>query len=377
MNAQTLMGQLDPFGNRRKLLVSEQSTSDIIQAILKAHRDHSKDYAKIAPSFNASSRREIGRKIFDFLKNNVLYRIEPSSKQTVKSPAAILAQGYGDCKHYSLFAGGVLENLGVPFAYRFASYRMWDKSPQHVFVVINPGTKNEIWLDPVLPSYDQKKPYNYAIDKKMAIYSISGIQNENQIGSVKSAVKAVKKTAGKVLKKGTRLFLKVNVAPMRNAFLLLVKLNVGGLATKFSKAWEKNASKVQNFWEGLGGATSALKSAWTKGSKKKRIFGSSVGEVAVAATVTAAAPLLVKAANFFKQIGIDPAELVQIGKDAVNKKAQELAQKALDPKAASEARDIDLAEQAMDETGEAPKKMNILPLILAGGAIVYFVTRKK
>ena len=83
MNAQMLMGQLEPFGNRTKMLVSEQSTSDIIQAILKAHKEHAKDYAKIAPSFNAGTRREIGSKIFDFLKNNIRYRIEPSSRQII------------------------------------------------------------------------------------------------------------------------------------------------------------------------------------------------------------------------------------------------------------------------------------------------------
>ena len=375
MNAQMLMGQLEPFGNRTKMLVSEQSTSDIIQAILKAHKEHAKDYAKIAPSFNAETRREIGSKIFDFLKNNIRYRIEPSSRQTVKSPSAILAQGYGDCKHYSLFAGGVLENLGVPFAYRFASYKLFDKSPQHVFVVINPGTQNEIWLDPVLPSFDQKKPYTHAIDKKMAIYSISGVDN-NQIGSLKSAVKAVSQTAGKVLKKGTKLVLKLNLSPMRNAFLLLVKMNVGGLGDKFEKAWAKSSSKVQNFWEGIGGSTSALKSAWTKGAKKKRIFGN-IGEVATAtaATVTAAAPILVKAASFLKSIGIEPDELVQMGKDAVNRKSQELAKKYLEPQASTQAVDITLADQALDETGKP--KMNILPLIIAGGAVVYFVTKKK
>ncbi len=375
MNAQMLMGQLEPFGNRTKMLVSEQSTSDIIQAILKAHKEHAKDYAKIAPSFNAGTRREIGSKIFDFLKNNIRYRIEPSSRQTVKSPSAILAQGYGDCKHYSLFAGGVLENLGVPFAYRFASYKLFDKSPQHVFVVINPGTENEIWVDPVLPSFDQKKPYTYAIDKKMAIYSISGVQN-NQINGLKSIVKKVAKKAGTVLKKGARFILKLSIAPMRNAFLVLVKLNVGGLGDKFEKAWAKSPSKVQNFWEGIGGKISAFKSAWTAGAKKKRIFGS-IGEVATAtaATATAAAPILVKAVSFLKSIGIEPDELVQLGKDAINRKSQELAKKYLEPQASTQAADMTLAEQAMNET-EKPK-MNILPLIIAGGAVVYFVTNKK
>ena len=406
------MGRLAPFKNKNEMLVQDQSTGDIIDAICTAHKRHAQEYSRISSFFNAGTPREVGRKIFNFLKNNVRYVIEPGSKQTVKSPAAILATGYGDCKHYSLFAGGVLQSLGIPFAYRFASYRDHDKQPQHVFVVINPG-KNEIWLDPVVGVYDYKKPYKYATDRKMALYSISGMGATAQQKAALKAAKAAKKaaptkaaktaartelkaarqaagrTAGQVLKKGTKAILKVAAAPVRNAFLALVALNFGGLGTKLAAAWQKAPSKLTNFWEGAGGQINALKKAWEKGSTKKRIFGDDSIGVAPAAAATAAAPLLVKVANVLKDIGIDPAELVQIGKDALNAKAQELAKKALEPKAATQAQYIDTADQVFDqsptmdvtstpafEKAAATGKPNFLPLILGGAAVLYFVTRK-
>ena len=92
------MGRLGPFQNRREMLSADQSTGDIIDAILEAHRRHAGDYSKISSFFNAGSKRETARKIFNFLKKNVRYVIEPGTKQTVKSPAAILATGYGDCQ---------------------------------------------------------------------------------------------------------------------------------------------------------------------------------------------------------------------------------------------------------------------------------------
>lgn len=407
------MGRLAPFKNKNEMLVQDQSTGDIIDAICTAHKRHAQEYSRISSFFNAGTPREVGRKIFNFLKNNVRYVIEPGSKQTVKSPAAILATGYGDCKHYSLFAGGVLQSLGIPFAYRFASYRDYDKQPQHVFVVINPG-KNEIWLDPVVRVYDYKKPYKYATDRKMALYSISGMGATAQQKAALKAAKAAKKaaptkaaktaartelkaarkaagrTAGQVLKKGTKAILKVAAAPVRNAFLALVALNFGGLGTKLSIAWQKAPSRITNFWEGAGGQINALKKAWEKGSTKKRIFGDDSIGVAPAAAATAAAPLLVKVADLLKQIGIDPAELVQLGKDALNSKAQELAKKVLEPKAATEAQYIDTADQVFDqsptmdvtstpvfEKSAATGKPNFLPLILGGAAVLYFVTRKK
>jgi hypothetical protein len=252
----------------------------------------------------------------------------------------------------------------------------------------------------------------------MALYSISGIGATAQQRADLKAAKAAKKaaptkaakqaaqatvqaarkaagrTTGQVLKKGAKVVLKVAAAPVRNSFLLLVKLNFTGLATKLAAAWQKAPSKLQNFWESAGGQINALKKAWETGSKKKRIFG--VDQIGVApaaapaAAAATAAPLLVKVADFLKKIGIEPDELVQVSKDALNKRAQQLAKKALEPKAATDAQNIDIADQIFERPTEmepitdmAPvsttttKKPNFLPLLIGGAAVLYFVTRKK
>lgn len=406
MNVGAILGRLQPYANQERKIVEDQSTGDIISAITKAHDQYKPEYKKIALFFRASNPKQVGRKLFNFLKDNVNYIIEPGEKQTVKSPAAILAQGHGDCKHYSLFIGGVLQQLGIPFAYRFASYKTFDRQPGHVFVVINPGTSQEIWVDPVLKEFDYKKPYTYAKDKKMALYTVSGIgataaqkaalkqakaAKKSAKGKeakkaarveVKAARKAAGRTAGQVLKKGAKVVLKVAASPVRNAFLALVSVNFANLGNKLAAAWDKAPSRIREFWEGAGGKIEALKKAWEKGSKKKRIFGDDSMGAAPAAAAAAAAPLLVKIADVLKSIGIDPAELVEIGKEAINEKAQELAKKVLQPKAATAAADIDVADQ-LEETStpapefKAPTTTNMLPLILGGAAILYFVTRKK
>ena len=412
MTVGPILGRLNPYQAQERKIVEDQSTGDIISAITNSHEKYKPEYKKIALFFKGSNPKQTGKKLFDFLKNNVRYVIEPGDRQTVKSPAAILAQGHGDCKHYSLFSGGVLQQLGIPFAYRFASYKTFDPQPGHVFVVINPGTSNEIWIDPVLSTFDYKKPYTYAKDKKMALYTVSGIgataaqkaalkqakaakkaakgkeAKKAAKVEVKSARKAAGRTAGQVLKKGSKVVLKVAASPMRNAFLLLVKLNFANLGVKLKNAWDKAPSKLQTFWESAGGRIEALKKAWEKGSTKKRIFGDdTIGALpaAAAAAPAAAAPLLVKVAELLKGIGIDPAELVEIGKDAINQKAQELAKKVLQPAAAKEAAQVEVADQLEEETTTAtPAPMfkavtgtSMLPLILGGAAVLYFVTRKR
>ncbi len=409
MNVGAILGRLNPYQAQERKIVEDQSTGDIISAITTSHEKYKPEYKKIALFFKGSNPKQTGKKLFDFLKNNVRYIIEPGDKQTVKSPAAILAQGHGDCKHYSLFAGGVLQQLGVPFAYRFASYKTFDPQPGHVFVVMHPGTEKEIWIDPVLSTFDYKKPYTYAKDKRMALYTVSGIGKATAAQKaalkqakqakkaakgkeakraakveVKAARKAAGRTAGQVLKKGTKVVLKVAASPMRNAFLLLVKVNFANLGVKLKKAWDKSPSKLQTFWESAGGKIDALKKAWEKGSTKKRIFGDDTIGAAPAAAAATAAPLLVKIADLLKKIGIEPDELVEIGKDALNQKAQELAKKALQPAAAKEAAQIEVADQLEETTTATPAPMfkaatgtNMLPLILGGAAVLYFVMRKK
>lgn len=178
-----LLEVLPPFSNDSVLIEPAQGVPDIIKEVLNAHKYFAADYDEIYQFFDQGQKEETARRIFKFLKKNVRYEVEGDEKQTTKSPAALVAMGYGDCKHYAGFIAGVLDaierNTGqkINWAYRFGNYQMFDTEPGHVFVVINPGG-NEIWVDPVLENFDEKlRPYSYT-DKKikaMPLYRISGL----------------------------------------------------------------------------------------------------------------------------------------------------------------------------------------------------------
>jgi len=385
MNQQQLLGVLNPYKGQVQKLVSDQSTNDIIKAIEQAHYQHSNEYKKIAQYFKGSTNRQTAQNIFNFLKENIVYKIEPGDRQTVKSPSALLAHGFGDCKHYAKFIAGILQQLNIPFVYRFASYKYGEKTPGHVFVVMNPG-KKEVWIDPVLPSLDYRKNYYSKIDKQMSLYSISGIGNPK-----KAAKKAAGKTLGQKLKKGTKIVAKVAAAPARAAFLLLVGLNFANLAVKLSKGWQKAPSKISNFWEGIGGKMDALKKAFDKGKNKKRIFGfeQQIGVVGTAAAAAAtAAPIIIKVVNVLKEMGIEPEELVEIGKNAVNDKVQQLVKEKFVQPVQKEAANIEEAAIFEDTIAPAPGTKqdgkNVLndgkmmfPLIAGGLIIGYLLLKKK
>lgn len=399
----SIYNKLTPFNNSQKMLVPDQQVSDIITGMLNAHTKYAPEYQKIAQSFAGRDVKSTARNIYDFLKKNVNYVIEPDDKQMLKSPSAILYTGKttgSDCKNYALFTAGILDALNragfpIKWTFRFASYRMFDKMPHHTFVVINPDTKNEIWIDPVLNGFNLKKQYYYKLDKKpknMALISLAGIGRKSKAEKkakkqVRSAKRkeAVKKVANK-LKTTGKAVIKVAGAPVRNSFLLLVKLNVKNLAGKLKRVYDTNPDKLKTFWSGFSGQWDSLVKAINTGYNKKAIgYMQSVGSVEVA--VATASPILVKLAKFLKDLGIDAETIKEIAQEKLNQVAENVVSKVR-----KEAKEIEVEEKqevaqtnkelSTDESGSESGSglslgKNTLLLVGAGAVGLFLLTRKK
>jgi hypothetical protein len=177
-----ILEKLSPFKNYKKVVTTDQTVTDIIDGILKTHDQYQVEYDKISNIFVGESELETARNIWNFLKSNVPYYIESNQNQTLRSPSAIVSMP-ADCKSYALFTNGVLDSLNrkgiikVPLAFRFAGYKNNTKEPQHVFAVMYPGTKKEIWIDPVLARFNEKRQPSFYKDKKikMALIALSGV----------------------------------------------------------------------------------------------------------------------------------------------------------------------------------------------------------
>jgi hypothetical protein len=171
MDKRLLLEKLPPFSNRSTMIKKNQTVNDIVREVLTAHEIFAPDYDAIVNEFNQGSPEDIAYSLFQFIKRNVRYEIEPETMQTTKSPAAILTTGKGDCKHYSGFIAGVLDALKrsgkkINWFYRFASYSFFDTQPGHVFVVVEDQGR-EIWVDAVLKNFDERLQPAYILDKKV------------------------------------------------------------------------------------------------------------------------------------------------------------------------------------------------------------------
>jgi len=178
------------YNNRSVLEVDEHDTTDIIDCMKKYHPRHTKEYDNISDRFWLGSVDKTAKGLFDFLKDNVDYRIEKEDFQTVKSPGSIINQGHGDCKHYASFITGICDSLqrkGYPIRskYRFVADEP-GKEVHHVFAVVSGQGKN-IWVDPVLTGYDMRPHFYNTKDANMgsigAVYYLSG----TAVGTIEQA----------------------------------------------------------------------------------------------------------------------------------------------------------------------------------------------
>jgi len=181
----TLLQNLPPFLNNQEVIMENQNVVDIINGILNTHEQYKSQYDNISTFFLGKNLEDTAYNVWNFLKKNVPYRIEPENLQTLRSPSSIISGLPADCKTFSLFSNGILDSLrrkgliNCKLAFRFAGYGILSDNLEHVFSVINPKTKNEIWCDPVLPNFDEKKEPTIFKDKiiNMALVALSGIEN--------------------------------------------------------------------------------------------------------------------------------------------------------------------------------------------------------
>jgi hypothetical protein len=398
INPNFILSQLSGFSGSRVTIKRNQDVYDIIGAMLEAHKIHAADYDKIAGYFWAGSEEQTARNLFNFLKKNVRYKIETDQEQRVMSPAAILTLKANDCKNYALFINGVLDALKRQgkikgrILYRFASYKLLDEAPHHVFSVLQIGN-DEYWIDPVLKSFNERKIYFHKIDREpMALYSVSGIgqtkkearkekrAERKEARQEKKAAKNAPTVPGAEPKKKKKIVLQISLTPARTAFLLLVGMNFAGLATKLKKALDNKANETKNFWFNLGGNPNKFVKMIEQGAKKRRILG--IGEpatITAGATAAVAAPILVKVAEFLKKLGIEPEEIAEAGKKLLANKVREVVNKEVqrseERASLQQLRADEIVEQADGAPGGSGK--NLIVPIAIGAGVLFLLSRKK
>jgi hypothetical protein len=276
---------------------------------------------EFSQQFKGRTEQETCKKIFDYLKNNFTY-VADGEEQIIKLPSALLAKKVGDCKSYSLFTSAILENLGIPYHFVYASYTT-NPIPGHVYVTTDKGCI----IDAVYGIFNQEKKPNYKYKKNMNVRYMAGTctdcnnqkmgftlisrEKRQQAGNffkekaddlgdaARKAAENAKRIADEAARKARELAekgkqgaLTVTLAPARNLILLLIKNNLDGFASKLQAT---NPEPFANRWRDFGGdrtiLTKTIKEGASRPEKKlgllpkiKKLLGNrinGIGEVVI------------------------------------------------------------------------------------------------
>jgi hypothetical protein len=246
---------------------------DLLERLVPKAKAQMVDFSK---KFKGRTEQETCKKIFEYLKNNFTY-VADGEEQIIKLPSALLKKKVGDCKSYSLFTSGILENLGIPYHFVYASYNE-NPIPGHVYVTTNNGCI----IDAVYGIFNQEKKPIYKYKKNMNVRYMAGMCSDCNTGIgetffqrqarlLKEGAAKLKTTvqkAGDKIEQGSKT---IALAPGRGLILLMIKNNLDGFASKLQAI---NTTAFSDKWLQLGGNRTDLTNAIRTGaSKPERKFG--------------------------------------------------------------------------------------------------------
>jgi len=158
--------------NKRKVVVNNGNTQDIINSILRLDRTYrSKKFDKFAKQFEG---KDGLKRLWTFVKYQIKYKKDSFDSSMQLSPPALWKRKYGDCKSKTLFVNAVLRTLKIPYIIRFTNYKRGQKNIKHVYTVaLIDGV--EVPIDTVYKVYGREKKYIKKIDYPMTeIVEITG-----------------------------------------------------------------------------------------------------------------------------------------------------------------------------------------------------------
>jgi len=370
-----------PAGPRRG------NTRDIINAIARALPIAVAQAEKKNLVYDGRGIVNTAKKLGKYTRKKFTYVRDGLNFQDIKLPSALEATKIGDCKSLSLYIAAHLTALKIVNGLRFAAYGTPELT--HVYNWYLDENKNLHTLDACLSDLKESPRATKIEDMQTRIIAGVPMLSENYDGGMfgreeRRARRQEKREDRKERREERRaegkgffqVGKKIALAPARGAFLLVVKTNFRGFATRLNKI---PGDKLAGFWGKLGGDKNKLFAVIKDGKDKKPLLGmgapDEIGVDPVTAAAATSAPIIIAAAKFLKDLGIDPGDILEVVKK-IAPDAEPLGDfVATDPETDEAAK---LTKTTPGATPAGPIDFKINPFLIAGGlAAVYFLTRKK
>lgn len=325
---------------RKKTLSLFQSAQDIAGAVLMADKNNVQYDKYLNQYFNTGNKLQSLELAYNWVISKIHYNAERTT-QTVKTIPRILADKEGDCKHFSILMASIARSLGFPYKFRLTSYTS-SIDPTHIYILVKYSGK---WIpvDATYKAFGIEKTFTHGYDYE-PLTNINMLNylsdNTGQVGRKSKAerqkARAERKKKRKERKqerkegKRPKLVAKIALAPARNAYLGLVRINFLKSADKHFKAEQVNPAGARRKWTKFGGKYDALQDVFMSGKKINAITLDEVlngvnAAPAIPALLAAATPIIIVMSQFFKESGILDAKEAEDYNLAIDKGKEELS----------------------------------------------------
>jgi hypothetical protein len=165
------------YSNR---VISNKGYNNDIISTLNSKFSAAVDQSK-SVKFSGKNDTEKARAIWNYLKNNVAYKKDPSGEQIIQLPSRmILDTKAADCKSFGLAAAAFMYGAGIKnVRLRYTSYRSDDTTPSHVYAVATAENGSTIIVDPVYKQFNKELAFQHYKDYPMRISVLSGVESTN------------------------------------------------------------------------------------------------------------------------------------------------------------------------------------------------------
>ena len=318
----------------KKTTADNAETLDILYSLtaaVPAAIKQAKEYnlAEMVGIDENTSPKEAGILAGRWIRENIKYKIDPFDEQNIQLPSAILKTKKADCKSLSLLWLSIIESAGYNGGFRFVAYRN-NKNFTHVYNFICISNNNFHTFDVCNKHLAEMQTYTKFKDMKVNYLagtpvmmgrkmeykpSVEELMRDDRYMNGPDFIgkkKFFKNLGDKIKKniKGQIKFVKgVALAPARGPFLLLVDVNLRGLARRLDVLRKKNPKVLEEFWLKVGGKVDSLNKAIDKGKGKKAFFGEKKISGATAAVYIGGPDSICRVDDDSVAIGFDPASI--------------------------------------------------------------------
>lgn len=148
---------------KRTLINPLGRTRDILQEVLDCYQASKTQPVQLAQQLKGANPYRTGHNIWQFVRQNIRYQLDPVAEQFSKTPARTVADGFGDCKAYSILINSLLYCAGIEHGFRFVGFKK-GRPVTHVYTVAIIAGK-EVPIDACLAEFDKEAAFQTKIDK--------------------------------------------------------------------------------------------------------------------------------------------------------------------------------------------------------------------